>query len=86
MDVGVRELKAKLSEYLDRAERGETIRVTHRGRAKALLGPAGATAAAVARGIEEGWLVPGEPEPPAAVVRACSERRTDEVLSEDRGF
>src|ERR1044072_2007078 len=37
--VGVRELKQHLSEYLDRAERGELIRVTDRGRPKALLGP-----------------------------------------------
>src|SRR3989304_2803806 len=39
MDVGVRELKQRLSEYLDRAERGEIIRVTDRGRPKATLGP-----------------------------------------------
>ena len=38
-DVGVRELKQRLSEYLDRAERGELVRVTERGRPKALLGP-----------------------------------------------
>ncbi len=39
MDVGVRELKQRLSAYLDRAERGEIIRVTDRGRPKAVLGP-----------------------------------------------
>ena len=33
--VGVRELKAKLSEYLARAAAGETIVVTDRGKAKA---------------------------------------------------
>ena len=38
-DVGVRELKQHLSKYLDRAERGELLRVTERGRPKALLGP-----------------------------------------------
>ena len=38
-DVGVRELRQRLSEYLDRAERGELLRVTERGRPKALLGP-----------------------------------------------
>ena len=38
-DVGVRELKQRLSEYLDRAERGEVLRVTDRGRPKAVLGP-----------------------------------------------
>ena len=37
MDVGVRELKQKLSEYLDRAARGEIIRVTDHGEPKAML-------------------------------------------------
>ncbi len=32
MDVSVRELKARLSEYLRRVQRGEEVRVTHRGR------------------------------------------------------
>jgi prevent-host-death family protein len=35
----VRELEQHLPEYVDRASRGETIRVTDRGRAKAVLGP-----------------------------------------------
>jgi prevent-host-death family protein len=39
MDVGVRELKRRLSELLDLAERGELVRVTDRGRPKAMLGP-----------------------------------------------
>jgi antitoxin (DNA-binding transcriptional repressor) of toxin-antitoxin stability system len=37
--VGVRELKARLSEYLRRAPRREINRVTDRGRAKAALAP-----------------------------------------------
>jgi prevent-host-death family protein len=37
MDVGIRELKAKLSEVLDRAERGEIVTVTDRGRPKVLI-------------------------------------------------
>ena len=46
-DVGVRELKARLSEYLDRAARGEVIRVTQRaGRRRAV----GTAARAVAGG------------------------------------
>ena len=32
MDVGVRELKLRLSEYLARVREGETVVVTHRGR------------------------------------------------------
>ena len=40
MDVGVRELKSRLSEYLARVERGETVNVTSRGRRVARLVPA----------------------------------------------
>ncbi len=35
----MRELKAHISRYLDRAESGEMIEVTDRGRPKAILGP-----------------------------------------------
>lgn len=37
--VGVKELKAKLSEYLRAARAGETVLVTDRGRVVAALGP-----------------------------------------------
>jgi prevent-host-death family protein len=37
MDVGIRELKQRLSEYLDRVSKGEVVRITDRGRPKALL-------------------------------------------------
>lgn len=88
MDVGVRELKAKLAEYLDRAGRGETIRVTHRGRPKALLvapPPAAAAETARARGVREGWLTPAPrrdrsgPPPRVAIDRTIAE-----LLDEDR--
>ena len=39
MDVGVRELKQHLSDYLDRAERGQIITITERGRPKVMLVP-----------------------------------------------
>ena len=38
-EVGVRELRRELSEYLRRVERGESFAVTSRGRAVAVLGP-----------------------------------------------
>lgn len=38
--IGVRELKAHLSEYLKRAQAGERLTVTDRGRAIAVLSPA----------------------------------------------
>jgi prevent-host-death family protein len=84
MDVGIRELKARLSEFVDRAARGETIRVTDRGRAKALLGPL--PSLHVDRGIEEGWIAPGGDEPPVRARRRFSAARSvAEVLEEDRG-
>ena len=38
--VGTRELKSKLSEYLRRVKKGETIIITERGKIVAELGPA----------------------------------------------
>jgi len=67
MDIGVRELKRALSEYLDRAAKGERITVTNRGRPKALLTPLPG-GDNVERGIAEGWITPphtpGTPPPP----------------------
>ena len=84
MDVGVRELKAKLSEYLDRAEKGELIRVTDRGKPKALLGPLPGEDA-IERGIREGWIRPGSGKAPTIPrARFKGKRRSDEVLREDR--
>ena len=85
MDVGIRELKARLSGYLDRAERGELIRVTDRGRFKASLGPLPGRLR-IEDGIAEGWISPPTgkgPLPP--IKRWTSSRSIAEVLSEDRG-
>ena len=38
--VGMRELKSKLSEYLRRVKKGQTIIVTERGKVIAQIGPA----------------------------------------------
>lgn len=84
MDVGVRELKQHLSKYLDRAERGELIRVTDRGRPKAIL-TALPGRGQIDKGIEEGWITPATelgPLPPAT--RHRSRRSVNEVLGEDR--
>jgi prevent-host-death family protein len=83
-DVGVRELKQRLSEYLDRAERGELVRVTDRGRPKALLGPLPGQAR-LEGGIAEGWITAGSGEPLGPVRRAPSTRRALDALGEDRG-
>lgn len=84
MDVGIRELKQRLSEYLDRVARGEVIRVTDRGRPKALITPIRGQQA-IERGIEQGWLSPAETTSPAQPLRrARSRRRALELLREDR--
>jgi prevent-host-death family protein len=83
-DVGIRELKQHLSEYLDRAERGEVLRVTDRGRPKAVLGPVPGRAR-IEDGIRDGWITPGTDAPLGAVRRAKASRRVLDVLAEDRG-
>jgi prevent-host-death family protein len=82
-DVGVRELKQRLSEYLDRAERGEFVRVTDRGRPKALLGPLPGRAR-VAEGVAEGWIVRGSGASLAETRRWKGRRRVLDELAEDR--
>ncbi|MEX2587000.1 MAG: type II toxin-antitoxin system prevent-host-death family antitoxin [Actinomycetota bacterium] len=87
MDVSVRELKAKLSEMLDRAERGELVRVTDRGRPKAVLGPLPGKLR-LEEGIAQGWVTPGSGEPLPAVARvkpASQALSSEAALDEDRG-
>ena len=86
MDVGVRELKQHLSEYLERAARGEAIRVTDRGVPKAILGPVPGTVR-LDEGVAKGWIAPPQQRTlsPAKVRRARATRRIDDVLAEDRG-
>jgi prevent-host-death family protein len=83
-DVGVRELKQRLSEYLDRAERGELVLVTERGRPKAVIGPLPGRAR-VAEGVSEGWITPASGAPLGAVRRWRGRRGVLDALDEDRG-
>ncbi|MFZ9016301.1 MAG: type II toxin-antitoxin system Phd/YefM family antitoxin [Ilumatobacteraceae bacterium] len=84
MSVGVRDLKANLSEYLGRAAAGEEIVVTDRNRPIARIvaytGPS-----EFERGVAEGWVEPPRRARLADVRRSRSERSTIEVLDEDRG-
>ena len=82
-DVGIRELKRRLSEYLDRAERGETLRVTDRGRPKAMIGPL-PDRARIEQGLREGWIRPASADRLAAVRRWPARRRVLDALAEDR--
>ena len=85
MDIGVRELKAKLSEYLDRAERGEIIRVTDRGRPKVMIVPLPGKLR-IEEGIREGWITPPRSNDPPAKFEPIKAKRTiAEILLEDRG-
>jgi prevent-host-death family protein len=85
MDVGIRELKARLSSYVERARDGETIRVTDRGRPVAILGPL-PTEDLIEQGIREGWITPGNGEPPPKRWRRFKATRSiQELLDEDRG-
>lgn len=84
MPVGIRELKAKLSEYVSRAANGELIVVTDRGRPVArLVGLGGASM--IERGIEEGWITPASRTSLEPARRFSAPRSIAEVLDEDRG-
>lgn len=87
MEIGVRELKSRLSEVLDRAAAGETVVVTSRGKPKAVIGPTPAETP-IERGIREGWIRPGNGEPPETFhprYRSRTGRTIQEILDEDRG-
>jgi prevent-host-death family protein len=84
MEVGIRELKARLSEFLARVADGEELVVTDRSRPVARIVPYSA-GSVIERGIEEGWI-----EAPRRVGLAPTDRRRSsrtvlDVLDEDRG-
>lgn len=85
--VGIRELKARLSHYLERAANGETVVVTVHGKARAELRPL-SVEARIQQGIEEGWIRPGRPGPLAGKPRptkgAKGRMTIAEAMAEDR--
>lgn len=86
MNVGVRELKQHLSEYLDRAAGGELIQVTERGVPKVQIVPVPGVGAMV-RGVDEGWLRPPVRSEGLAPVRPVkASRRVAAVVDDDRGL
>jgi prevent-host-death family protein len=84
MNVGIRELKAKLSEYLSRAAAGEDIVVTDRGRPIVRLVPFSQDDM-LQRGFEEGWIEAPRREGLTATERFRSSSAVLDVLDEDRG-
>ena len=86
MDVDIHELEAQLSHFIDRAERGERIRVMEQGRPKVIIGPVIDTRTRIEQGIREGWIRPGNGQPLKPLKRGFKAKRSlQEMLDEDRG-
>lgn len=87
MEIGVRELKAKLSEVLDRAAGGEEIVVTDRGTPKARLMPLTGEQRIKAL-IRAGKITPARSTAPPQKrpPRVEPIRDLDEALAEDRDW
>lgn len=83
MEIGIRELKAKLSEYVHRAAEGEAVVVTDRGTPVAVLSAVGG-AALVRRGQEQGWITAATSRGLTPFVPVPASRHTSAVLDEDR--
>lgn len=68
MEIGIRELKARLSEHIERVTKGETITVTSRGRRVAMIVPVPG-GDNLDQGLVEGWVTRQIERAPDAVVR-----------------
>lgn len=85
--IGVRELKANLSEVLRSVERGEPVRVTSHGRAVADIVPVGSPAVdeRLRVLVEQGRFTPPTMPPPARAPRpAAAERSASEIVLAER--
>ena len=86
MKVGIRELKARLSEYIERAQEGEVIDVTSRGKRVAQIVPAPGSDN-VERGLAEGWITRQEQLAPTTTTRHRPRSGTPsstEIIRRDR--
>jgi prevent-host-death family protein len=84
MDVGIRDLKAKLSAYVERAAAGEVITVTDRGRPVATLGPP-LGVVDLRAAVEAGWVTPARRRGLRPVTRQAARGTVLDALNEDRG-
>jgi prevent-host-death family protein len=84
--VGIRELKAKLSHYLECAASGETIVVTDRGRAKVEIGPL-SVESRLEQLVQDGRVTPPRHpgQPSVALLGFKGKRAIAETFDEDRG-
>jgi len=77
-EIGVRDLKAKLSSVLREVEGGERVRVTSRGRPVAEIVPVGSSGRQWERMVAEGKITPAagpmdrNPPPPRDTGRSAS--------------
>jgi prevent-host-death family protein len=86
MEVGIRELKARLSEYVERAAEGEIVIVTSRGRRIAQIVPIPGRDN-IERGLREGWITRRDHRPPGHFepIPVRPDAPTSiEILQEDR--
>ena len=87
MEIGVRDLKARLSEHLERVANGEVITVTSRGRRVAQIVPVPGRGQ-LDRGLAEGWITRRVDRSPEPVVRQRplpGTPTTTELIDRDRG-
>jgi len=85
MEVGIRDLKQHLSDYLDRAAHGEVVTITDRGVPKAVLGPLPGRLH-IDEGIAAGWITAGEEAAPSTDVEPVEPvRPSRDLLDDDRG-
>jgi prevent-host-death family protein len=85
--VGVRELKARLSEYLRHVKEGDTIVITEHGRMVGRIVPAGQSLNERLKGmLQSGLLVWNgkKLEPMAPVARVRGKRTVSDLLVESR--
>ena len=89
MDVSVRELKARLSEYLRRAGQGEEVVITSRGKEVARLKPPpsrvgrrSSKEAAIELLRSQPWIRPGSGGKPRGLKRPIKLKRGSKTLAE----
>jgi prevent-host-death family protein len=84
MEAGVSALRRQLSMYIEQVRAGSELIVTRRGRPVARI-VALNDGSALHRGIDGGWIRPAVRQGPiGGAVRHRSERRSCDVLDDDR--
>ena len=91
MEIGIRELKDRLSEILHRASAGEKITITHHGRPlcqiSSTLEKEIKRPSYLQKGIEEGWLTPATSRMKRDIIRIKPKKTgksTTALLAESR--